>query len=85
VKGYSGRMYISSTTSDNHGDILVTNSSFLLQLCHLLVKLVIRITVTMVITIPATVLVIVPDQHSQSTACTTNTRTESLGMFFIQI
>jgi hypothetical protein len=36
-------------------------------------------------TIPATVLVTVPDQHSQSTACTIITMTESLGMFFTQI
>ena len=58
---------------------------FFLQLCHLLVKFVISMTVTMVITIPATVPVIVLVQHSQSTACTTITMTESLGMFFIQI
>ena len=54
------------------------------QLC-LLLRLVTSITVTMVITIPATVLVIVPDQDFQSTACTIITRTDSLGMFFIQI
>jgi hypothetical protein len=57
---------------------------FFLQLC-LLLRFVISMTVTMVITIPATVLVIVLDQHSQSTACITITMTESLGMFFIQI
>lgn len=55
---------------------------FLLQL-SLLLRFVICMTVTMVISIPATVPVIVLDQHSQSTACTT--MTESLGMFFIQI
>ena len=82
---YSGRMCICSSTSDNHRDILVTSSSFLLQLCLLRVRLATSITVTMVVTIPATVLVIVLDQHSQSTACTTITMTESLGMFFMQI
>ena len=58
---------------------------FFLQLCLLRVRFATSITVTMVVTIPATVLVIVLDQHSQSTACTTITMTESLGMFFIQI
>ena len=57
---------------------------FLLQLC-LLLRLVTSITVTMVVTMAATVLVIVPDQHFQSTACTIITKTDSLGMFFIQI
>ena len=57
---------------------------FLLQLC-LLLRLVTSITVSMVVTMAATVLVIVPDQHFQSTACTIITKTDSLGMFFIQI
>ena len=75
-----------TTTSDKHRDILATSSSFfLLQLCLLLVRLVTNITVTTVVTIEPTVLVIVLDHHSQSTACTTMTMTETLGKLLIQI